>query len=170
MCVPEWIAAAVGLAVAALPALAEQPDPMAARLVDAEGAVVTLGSALGPQPLVVNLWATWCAPCIEELPALAALDQWLRPQGGQVLLVAAEPADPALINRALHERFGVTTLSSHVDRAGLVTAALGIRAFPATVVLGRDGEVLELISGAEDWDDPAVRARLAQWLLPEQAR
>src|SRR5690606_9787121 len=119
------IAAAVGVAAAAFPAAAEQPDPLAARLVDPEGTVVTLGGALGPQPLVVNLWATWCTPCIAELPALAALDQWLRPRGGQVLLVAAEPGDPALINRALHDRFGVTTLDSHVDRAGLVTAALG---------------------------------------------
>lgn len=148
-------------------ASAEPPDPMGPRMVAPDGSVVTLDSTFGAQPLVVNIWATWCGPCREEMPSLAALDQWLERRGGRVLLVAAEQSPPEVVNKVLHERFGVTSLESYVDRAGLVTAAFGVEVYPTTIILSHDGTVLEVIEGASDWNDPSMQTHLRQWLIPD---
>ncbi|MEZ5668646.1 MAG: TlpA disulfide reductase family protein [Alphaproteobacteria bacterium] len=159
------ILAALALALAgAGAARAEAPESAGPRMVAPDGAVVTLDSVLGPQPLVLNIWATWCGPCREELPSLAGLDAWLRPQGGAVLLVAAEPSLPDIVNKFLHERLGVTALDSFVDRAGLIAAAFHVQSYPTTVILDADGRILETIGGMSTWDSPSMRSYLGQWL------
>jgi cytochrome c biogenesis protein CcmG, thiol:disulfide interchange protein DsbE len=94
-------------------------------------------AALGGTPTVVNLWASWCGPCIEELPALQAVHE----RGGDGLrVVGVLTQDDARQGLAAAEGLGVS-FPSGVDRQGSVKAGLGIAPLPATLFVHADGTV-----------------------------
>jgi cytochrome c biogenesis protein CcmG, thiol:disulfide interchange protein DsbE len=94
-------------------------------------------ASLSGTPTVVNLWASWCAPCVEELPALQAVHE----RGGERLRVLGVlTQDDARQGLAAAEGLGVT-FPSGVDRRGSVKAGLGIAPLPATLFVRADGTV-----------------------------
>jgi thiol-disulfide isomerase/thioredoxin len=109
-------------------------------------------------PLVVNLWATWCAPCLEELPSLAALQNEL---GGQVkvLAIAQEGGDGSR-QRQFLERLGATEVTLLLDpNLGSARAYQdGSMQLPLTVLYDGRGREIGRLEGAADWSSPeAVR-------------
>jgi thiol-disulfide isomerase/thioredoxin len=97
------------------------------RLADLRGEVV-----------VVNFWATWCAPCRRELPALASLHEQLKSRGGRVVAVSID-VEPDRVRRYLRaERLSLDV--AHDGPDGLARE-LDLRAVPLTVVLDRDGRI-----------------------------
>ena len=122
-----------------------------------EDGEVTLAEVADGRTLVVNLWATWCAPCLEELPTLEALQ---REHGDevQVVLVAVEPGDGSA-QRAMLERLGVSSPTLLLDpRLRFARTFSENLTLPITVVYdGRGREVGSLVGNA-DWNAPeAVR-------------
>jgi thiol-disulfide isomerase/thioredoxin len=120
---------------------AGQPEAEAAlgrhtlRLLD--GSTTTLASLRG-QVVVVNFWASWCAPCRRELPRLEALNRELSGHGARVVAVSIdENAD----NARGYAKRGRLTLPIACDGPGGLARQLDLRSVPATVVLDRDGRI-----------------------------
>jgi thiol-disulfide isomerase/thioredoxin len=107
-------------------------------------ASVALGDLRGSRATVVAFWATNCAPCEQELPALQALEPSLRAQGGRLLLVDVREG-PSTVAAWLRDH-GIR-LATWLDPDGSVRDALGLLALPVTAVLAPDGSLLYPIEG-----------------------
>jgi thiol-disulfide isomerase/thioredoxin len=100
--------------------------------------------------VVVNFWATWCAPCKAEMPSLQALQDRLGPEGVEVVTIAFGRHNPASME-AFWEEAGVTTLPLHLDADTALAQALDVRALPHTVILDREGRIVAEKLGDADW-------------------
>lgn len=127
---------------------------------DAEGRPTTLARWRG-RTLLVNLWATWCAPCRKEMPSL---DRLSAARGGDdfaVVTVNLDTRDPEKPKAFLAE-IGVKSLANHTDSSfalfrTLQTAGLA-RGLPTTFLVDRYGCELGVLAGPAEWDGPAARA------------
>ena len=131
-------------------------DGAQTRLADFRGRVV-----------VVNLWATWCAPCLAEMPTLAAL---ARAYAGQDDLLVLPISVDVAAQRAKAEAFidGQSPLPFYNDPSFQLPFAFGARGgMPQTILLDRQGRVRATLTGGADWSGPEARA-LIEALLAEQ--
>lgn len=135
-----------------------QPDTP---LVDAQGQPVTLARWRG-EVLVVNLWATWCPPCVEEMPTLAALQTAYAGQGLKVAAVSVD-RDGALAKSDLARLTG-GALAFYEDPAFKIPYALQAPGFPTTIVYGRDGREIGRVMKAADWASPQAKALIEKAL------
>jgi len=115
------------------------------------------------KPMLVNFWATWCAPCREEMPAMERLYIKHR-ERGFVLLAVSVDTDAAVVKPFL-ERYKLTfpvALDAKMDLAN----AYGVRALPASFLIDRNGYLTALALGPRTWDNRAahtlVEGMLAQ--------
>ena len=120
--------------------------------------------------VILNLWATWCAPCRAELPSLDRLAARLDPQRFAVLGLSVDSeidiAREFLAERAVrHARF------EYIDRDQRISREiLQVRAYPITFIIDPHGKLLRRILGERDWDRPEVVAALeAAWAGDPQA-
>lgn len=113
--------------------------------------------ALRGRWVVLNFWATWCAPCREEMPSLDRLQRAM-PQV-TVLGVATGPNPVPAMDRFLEEA-GVYAMSIWRDPQSVVAREMGVLGLPVTVIISPEGmEVARLMGGAE-WDSPEAQAVL----------
>ena len=115
------------------------------------------------KPMLVNFWATWCAPCREEMPAMERLYTKHR-ERGFVLLAVSVDTDASVVKPFL-ERYKLTfpvALDAKMDLAN----AYGVRALPASFLIDRNGYLTALALGPRTWDNRAahtlVEGMLAQ--------
>ncbi len=149
------LAALVVCGAAALfwPSGAEQNDS-AGYLVDVNGRPAPLGDRLEPVTLV-HFWATWCPPCLTEIPAILRLrDELARPGTFAVVLVAVSDS-PEKVKPFL----GEASDEALFDPRWEVARRYGTQLLPETYVLV-DGKVADKFVGATDWDDRAIRQRI----------
>lgn len=155
--------------------LAIAVNPVATRPADAAGATLTLGE---PKPLpafafetldgtkadtgifdgritVLNLWATWCAPCREEMPALDRLQAAFDPAELTVVALSVDRAGPERVAKFLDE-IGTKRLSVYRDGSGATSRALRLPGLPATLILDRDGREIGRVLGIAAWDGPEI--------------
>lgn len=105
------------------------------------------------RPLLLNFWASWCEPCRAELPSLELLAARHEAQGLRVMTVNFRETDAALRRFAERQPLSLPILR---DVDGAAARAFGVRIFPTTLVVGRDGRVLFSVVGEADWTaDPA---------------
>ena len=126
------------------------------------GDVVDL-AALRGKVVLVNFWATWCAPCVEEMPALERLRDRLGPRGFEVLAVN-QAEMPARVT-AFAERYGLK-LPMPMDREKSVAKAWKVRALPTTFVVDTAGRIRLFAEGELD-TGPALEAAILP-LLPRE--
>lgn len=108
--------------------------------------------------VILNVWATWCAPCRQELPGLDRLRAQLDPDRFAVIALSAD-SDRDLASEYLRERD--VSLPSFIDRDGrLVKDILGVRVFPDTFIISPQGMVLRRLVGERTWDTPEMIAAL----------
>ena len=130
----------------------------------ADGATIDLGGLLAGRAALVNVWATWCQPCQEELPVLAA---YSTAPGAVPVLGLAVQSDPAgaldLLTR-LHVRF-----ASVLDPDGAALRAVrGPDALPASFVIGSDGSVQFVTDPRLFRTVDQVRQTVARYLPPDR--
>lgn len=119
-----------------------------------DGGRWTLASARG-QAVLLHFWATWCEPCREELPQLAAMARRERARGLQ--LMAVDYREPASTVRSFLAPLGLD-LPVALDDEGAVAKAFEARVFPCTVGIDRQGRARFQLMGAVDWAGAEGRA------------
>lgn len=105
--------------------------------------------------LVVNFWATWCAPCVREMPALDRLHATLAPDGIAVLALS-EDFKGAPVVRKFYARNGIAHLPVATDRRGRLVHRLGIAGLPTTILIDAAGSEVGRVVGPAEWDAPEV--------------
>jgi cytochrome c biogenesis protein CcmG, thiol:disulfide interchange protein DsbE len=101
--------------------------------------------------VLVNFWATWCPPCVEEMPSLERLHRALGPEGLVVIGISVDADDNAV--RDFVARAGVSFPMLR-DPGAHTAAAYRTTGYPETFVIGRDGRLLRTFVGPAEWDTP----------------
>jgi cytochrome c biogenesis protein CcmG/thiol:disulfide interchange protein DsbE len=112
-------------------------------------------SDLHGKVVVLNFWASWCGPCIEETPALIALQQRIAPRRGEVLGVSIDE-DEGAYERFLREK-GIN-FPTYRDPSKKIAADYGTSMWPETYIIDRKGKILRKIIGPQDWNSPEMTA------------
>jgi thiol-disulfide isomerase/thioredoxin len=144
--------------------LASEPKPMPElSFIGADGKTVKLTDFRG-RDLLVNLWATWCVPCRQEMPSLDRLEA---KRGGPGFQVVAINIDTARLDRPkafLHE-IGVKNLAFYADNTANVFQVLKqdgkVLGLPTTILVGRDGCDIGTMAGPAQWDSQDALALLS---------
>jgi thiol-disulfide isomerase/thioredoxin len=121
-----------------------------------DGTETTLAASNGKVRLV-NFWATWCAPCREEMPALEALQEGLGGPDFEVILIATGRNSPEAIARFFEEEH-IDALETGLDPRGALAQELGIPGLPVTLLLNREGEEIARLLGGADWNGESAHA------------
>jgi thiol-disulfide isomerase/thioredoxin len=125
------------------------------RAVDLQGRPVALAQLRG-QVVLLNIWATWCAPCREEMPSLERLHRRLAPEGLRIVAVSVDEGARRVV-ADFARRFGLTFAIWH-DPANRVGRAYRITGLPESFLIDRDGVIVKRVIGAKVWDDSATVA------------
>jgi thiol-disulfide isomerase/thioredoxin len=104
--------------------------------------------------VLINFWATWCPPCIEELPSLHRLQLLYKDKPFKVLTI--DVGEPAELIQPFLERVGATDLTVLLDKHGKTHKEWNIYVFPTNFLLDRSGNIRYAAVGALNWDEPAV--------------
>ena len=136
------------------PAAAPRPAPEVA-FTDIEGKPAGLADLRG-KPAVVNLWATWCQPCLREMPSLEGLQEKL----GDKLTVAAVSQDRGGEKAVVPflAKLGLDKVKVYLDPKSEVGKAFGVRGLPTSIVLDAEGREVGRVEGAADWDSAKMLA------------
>ncbi len=111
---------------------------------------------------MLNFWATWCPPCVEETPSLEHFAQSLGGRGVQVIGVSVDE-DPAALRKFVADYHLSYPIAR--DPGGELAARFGTFKFPETYIIDRRGKVAEKIIGAINWEDPRI-IRFVESLTP----
>ena len=128
----------------------------ATQLPDINGAPTSVSRWRG-KVLVVNFWATWCAPCRLEMPSLDAMAARRRKEGVVVAAVNYKEAPDAILRFLERAPFKSQIL---LDADGDATVTWTPRVFPSTVLIGRNGVPVHVVVGELDWEGEEARALL----------
>ena len=130
----------------------------------ASGDSVTLRARYAGAVTLVNIWATWCAPCRVEMPAMEKLYQSLAPRGFRIAAVSIDegsPEDVQAFSRELGLSFDILQ-----DRSTKVQQIYQTTGVPESFLLNREGVIVKRVIGAHDWSSVVNRA-LIERLLDE---
>ena len=149
----------------ATPGNPEVPD---AAFVDGNGRQVRISDFRG-KFVVLNMWAKWCPPCINELPALARAQAKLPHDRIVVVAVDLENNEPAEVLEFLRAH-GAGDLTAYVDRDLALMKSFKAYGLPLTVVIDPEGREVARAFGPEDWDGPDALAYLRKLIAPADQR
>lgn len=135
-----------------------RPIPDGLVFQDAEGRETGFGAFRG-RGLVVNFWATWCPPCVAEMPALDRAQAALARDGIEVLPLSSDRGGRAQV-APFYARTGLKNLAIWLDPRGAAGRAFGIRGLPTTVILDRRGLEVARLEGEAEWDHPEMLAAI----------
>jgi thiol-disulfide isomerase/thioredoxin len=143
-----------------IPASPLQPAP-AVSFVDLAGNTVSLSEFTG-KIVLVNLWATWCEPCLREMPSLERVQSRL----GEKLAVVAisedhggsKTVDPFI------DKLGLKSVKVYLDPKSAIERAFKVQGLPTSFLIDREGRVLGRVEGAAEWDAPKLLEVLKSFL------
>ena len=148
-----------------IPAAPPQPAPEMS-FTGLDGKPVLLADFKGSF-LILNLWATWCAPCLKEMPSLAALEA----QDASTLKVLAVSEDHggAEVVAPFLEKHDLGKLTVVLDPQSTALHALHLRGLPTSLVVDGNGRILGKVEGGADWNSDELRGTLAK-LMADAAK
>ena len=111
------------------------------------------------QIVVLNFWATWCPPCVEEMPSLVEMQRRMKTKGVTVVAVSIDEDESAY--RAFLRQHGVDLLTVR-DPAEKTPALYGTHGWPETFIIDRNGVIRRKFIGAVDWTEPEITDYLSK--------
>ncbi len=123
-----------------------------------EGEPLTLADYQGKWVLV-NFWATWCAPCRKEMPMLAELQTELGGEEFEVVTIATGRNPPAAMEK-FFEEIGVTNLPLHRDPKSALAREMSVLGLPITLILDPEGQEVGRLQGDAEWNSDSAKAML----------
>lgn len=137
---------------------APQTLPEGLSFTDAEGREHGFAAFRG-RGLVVNFWATWCPPCVAEMPALDRLHAMVAREGIEVLALSNDRGGRAQVE-PFFQRTGLRHMGIWLDPRGATGRALAVRVLPTTLIIDRRGQEVARLMGEADWDKPEIVAAI----------
>ena len=128
------------------------PNPL---VVDMDDNVVEIGS--NDDILVINFWATWCAPCKKEMPSLNNLAENMKQDDVRIITVASGRNSKEAIEYFFSDN-DLTNLKKYRDPKGKMAMSYGVTALPTTVVIDPSGKEIGRIIGDIDWNTENIHA------------
>ena len=128
------------------------PNPL---ILDANGNMVEIGYK--EDILIINFWATWCAPCKKEMPSLNGLAQNMKNEDIRIITIASGRNSKEAID-AFFDDNNLISLKKYRDPRGRIALKYGVTALPTTVVINSKGIEIGRIIGDIDWDTKDVRS------------
>jgi thiol-disulfide isomerase/thioredoxin len=135
-----------------VPATQPRPAP-AISLADTSGHSVELSELQG-KLIIVNLWATWCEPCLREMPSLERLQSRLGERVA-VLAVSEDRGGNKTVEPFI-AKLGLKLVKIYIDPKSEVGHAFGARGLPTSFLIDREGKVRGRVEGAAEWDSPKI--------------
>lgn len=137
-----------------------QPAPEIS-FADAEGKSFGLGDFAG-KTLLLNLWATWCAPCVKEMPSLERLQELL---GDKMTVVAiSQDRGGAKAVEPFVGKLGLKLVKVYLDPKSAVGRAFKVEGLPSSFLIDREGRLVGRVEGEADWDSPKMLEALQPFL------
>jgi thiol-disulfide isomerase/thioredoxin len=145
-----------------IPASRPPPAPSVG-FTDLDGKAVSLSDFAG-KPVLINLWATWCAPCRHEMPSLARLQRRL---GDKIAILAiSQDLGGSKVVAPYIAGIGLKGVKVYLDPHNRVGHAFNVDGLPTSFLIDRQGRVLGRVEGEAEWDSPKMLA-IINPLLPE---
>lgn len=136
------------------------------RFINRKNREITLEAFRGSFVLL-NIWATWCAPCREEMPALDRLQEKLGGPNFHVLPLSIDETHPSVI-RKFYKDMGIKFLYVYHDPTGGTFSDLNLPGIPATILVDRKGHGIGYVVGPVEWDSPEVIQEIKSYLASGQ--
>ncbi len=139
--------------------LVVHPEPMAGSdvaFVAGDGSEMTLAAYEGKY-VVLNFWATWCAPCRKEMPMLSDMQATLGSDVFEVVTVATG-RNPRPVMERFFEEIEVDNLPLHTDARQSLARSLGVLGLPVTLILNPEGQEVARLQGDADWSSESAYA------------
>jgi thiol-disulfide isomerase/thioredoxin len=134
------------------------------KFLSAAGKALTLADFRG-SGLVVNIWATWCGPCVAELPSFAAIAPGLAASKILVLPISID-FEGLKVVQPFYATHGITTLPILLDPDGTITDTINAHGIPITLIINPAGQLVARLDGGANWNTPATIRRLHHLAAP----
>jgi cytochrome c biogenesis protein CcmG/thiol:disulfide interchange protein DsbE len=133
-------------------------------LPDVQGHLVRLADLRG-RPVLINIWATWCSPCREEMPSMNALYKDYSAKGLAIVAIATDAGGEAVVAPFM-QAHGLT-LPVLLDPQNMVGTQLQVPGIPTSYLLDKWGRIIDLVIGARDWHSRKIQHLIEQLLAEE---
>ncbi len=141
-----------------------RPAPRAA-FTDGAGQPLTLRDFAG-RVVLLNFWATWCAPCVYEMPDFDRLQADLGDRGLTVI-AASQDRGGAPVVEQFYQEYGLTSMGIYLDASGRLSQEIGVRGLPTTFLIDGAGQIVGAFEGPAPWDSPEAKALIEHYLNGE---
>lgn len=135
---------------------------------DGEGKELTLADFHG-KVVLLNIWATWCGPCREEMPTLDRLQAKLGGSDFEVLALSIDRDGIPAITRFFGE-VGVRYLTMYLDSSAKAAPALGAVGLPTSLLIDREGREIGRLVGPAEWDSPEMVEFIRSYLVKSSSQ
>ena len=126
------------------------------------GAGEIKASELGSRVTLINFWATWCEPCVIELPSLVKLREKFKPKGFDVVAINVDENPEQVLPRAI-QKYGLN-FQVYLDPGQKLSELFDVQNIPLTIVMDQNRKVLFVEPGGRDWVDRDTQAMVERWL------
>ena len=131
----------------------------------ADGAGEMSLEELGGKHIMVNFWATWCAPCRKEMPMLSELQKEFGGNTFEIVTIATGRNSPEGIKKFFAET-GIDNLPRHQDPKQKLASQMGIFGLPITVIIDPEGREIARLRGDADWASDSAKAIIKALIAP----
>ncbi len=143
--------------------LLDPPRPLPElRFVDGEGRPLTLADFRG-KVILLNIWATWCIPCLREMPTLDRLQAKLGGPRFEVVVLSIDIGGVSVVKK-FYRALRLEALGIYVDKTTRARTALGITGIPTTLLIDRQGREIGRFTGPAEWDSKEAIKTIRRYL------
>jgi thiol-disulfide isomerase/thioredoxin len=130
--------------------------------IDGDGRTRSLADFKG-KPILLNIWATWCAPCRKEMPSLDRLQASLGPSQLLILPVSMD-RQGLLVVKKFYDELGFRSLGIFLDQSASTASKINVVGLPTTLFIDRNGREIGRKNGPAEWDSPDIAALVRERL------